>query len=512
MRTSHKLTRLILALMSLVALAGAALAQQSNAGAVNPFAPNPGAQPENSNGIPVLPVLNMPMFPTPQPPGYRGNWNNENGLLPAAGGIGRAIGAAQADPPAQVQVSDQKLGSLLVFPYYTSSTSQANPANTWVTISNISTTAVTVHVFFIEGSGCTQADQFICLTANASIQLKASDFDPDIAKGWILAVAVGADGRPIQKNVLSGNAFVTAGNNIGNYGAESFTAYNNNGSSAVPINNTVNLPNHAAAFAADPSCRVKLVDDGAAGEGDYVSDHGYNGNGYIPGLYTLGGGGTTATLNFSGPPTFCSATDTNKEPGTGNQVLRTFQLNGGGYDFVPNRFAVEIQSPQDVPGQMIITVGLNGDVSTGAVSGARQVGTGTVVNGNETPFGSFVNFILGGCQAMGTIDNNNPRVPRGMNALIPSGQVGTMQFSTGPAVGIVITPRGGAKATSGIRTLHKTNVNTGRITSGTYNVSVANAPGQPGAVVIANTATALYGTQLTIPVFIPPACPPVPGF
>lgn len=323
---------------------------------------------------------------------------------------------------------------------------------------------------------------------------------------------MGADGRPIQKNVLSGNAFVTAGNNVGNYGAESFTAYNNNASFGG-IGGPVNVPFHAAGVAADPSCRVILVDDGAAGAPDFVSDNGYNGNGYIPGLYTLGGGGTTATLNFSGPPTFCSATDTNKEPGTGNLVLRTFQLNGGGYDFVPNRFAAEIQSPQDVPGQMIITVGLNGDISTGSVSGARQVGTGTVVNGNETPFGSFVNFILGGCQAMGTIDNNNPRVPRGMNALIPSGQVGTMQFSTGPAVGIIITPRGGVKQTSGIRTLHKTNVNTARITSGTYAVNIAAQPGGPaGAATVTNTATALYGTQLTIPVFIPPACPPVPGF
>ncbi len=143
--------------------------------------------------------------------------------------------------------------------------------------------------------------------------------------------------------------------------------------------------------------------------------------------------------------------------------IRTFQLNGGGYDFAPNRFAVEVQSPVDVPGQMIITVGLSGNLNTASTSGGAQVGTGTVVNGNESPFGSFVNFITGRCQSMGTIDSVNPRVPRGIGVLIPSGNVGTMSFNVTAAVGIIMTPRVVTKATSGIRTLHKTNVNALRV-------------------------------------------------
>ncbi|MFN7927281.1 MAG: hypothetical protein U0Y68_04935 [Blastocatellia bacterium] len=172
MRTSHKLTRLVLALMTLVVLSTIALAQ------------------------------------------------------------------ANVDLP-NVAVSDQKAGSVLVWPYYTSTTVGQTKADTRLSMTNVSNTAsVKVHVFLIDSATCSQADLFVCLTPNASASLKTSEYDPD-KQGYAIAVAVNDSGFPYQANVLIGNAFVTDPTSIsgnvyeGNYGAEAFrrtaTAVNTNG-------------------------------------------------------------------------------------------------------------------------------------------------------------------------------------------------------------------------------------------------------------------------------------------
>lgn len=122
----------------------------------------------------------------------------------------------------QIEVSDQKPGSILVFPYYTSNAQTKGDTN--MTISNLGTTDVIVHLFFLRGSDCQQSDQFVCLTKGASISFKASEQDPETT-GYLLAVAVNAAGRPIHRNQLIGNAFVNAGDIVGNYGAESFAAW-----------------------------------------------------------------------------------------------------------------------------------------------------------------------------------------------------------------------------------------------------------------------------------------------
>lgn len=133
-----------------------------------------------------------------------------------------AYGSTSAQAILNVQVSDQKAGSLLVFPYYTSKAQDRR--DTRMTISNPGPQAVAVHVFFLDGSNCSQADQFLCLTPNASIAFKASDLDPEVT-GWVLAVAVDPnDGRPVAANTLIGNAYVLDGDYQGNYGAESFWA------------------------------------------------------------------------------------------------------------------------------------------------------------------------------------------------------------------------------------------------------------------------------------------------
>jgi hypothetical protein len=137
--------------------------------------------------------------------------------------------------PTNVGVSDQKAGSVLVFPYFTTK----GTADTRITISNTGMTKTIVHLFFIDES-CNQADIPVCLTANASTSFLASDMDPSNA-GYIIAVTVDAFGCPTNHNGLIGNAFVNDGTTSGNYGAEAFWAY---GSAAEMA--TCNLANMTA--------------------------------------------------------------------------------------------------------------------------------------------------------------------------------------------------------------------------------------------------------------------------
>ncbi len=127
-----------------------------------------------------------------------------------------AASALAGAAPTNIGVSDQKAGSVLAFPYYTS----LGTSDTRLTISNTGNYSNNVHMFFI-GADCAQADQYICLTANASASFLASEYDPSNS-GYLLAVSVDDRGTPISNNSLIGNAFVNDGNYVGNYGAEAF--------------------------------------------------------------------------------------------------------------------------------------------------------------------------------------------------------------------------------------------------------------------------------------------------
>jgi len=127
--------------------------------------------------------------------------------------------AGVQSPLANVGVSNQKSGSLLVFPYYNSKSAERK--DTRLTLSNAGTKLAYVHLFFIDGVSCNQADLFVCLTPRAIYSFKASDYDPENT-GYALAVVVDNQGRPIAQNGLIGNAFVDEGDVHGNYGAEAF--------------------------------------------------------------------------------------------------------------------------------------------------------------------------------------------------------------------------------------------------------------------------------------------------
>jgi hypothetical protein len=142
---------------------------------------------------------------------------------------------AQAPQPAPILPSDQRPGSVLVYPYYNSSSALGSTVNTRITITNtdvslnIPANTVAVHLFLI--SGCSPADMYMCLTPMQQFSFTAKDWDPD-RQGYLIAVAVNATtGVPIRHNFLIGNAFVNDGDFVGNYGAEAFWRYSD---SAVP--------------------------------------------------------------------------------------------------------------------------------------------------------------------------------------------------------------------------------------------------------------------------------------
>jgi hypothetical protein len=135
--------------------------------------------------------------------------------------------AFAADPgapfPATSEASDQKAGSLLFYNVYTSSATNSNTTNTKVNITNSDDSRPAfVHLFFVDGSTCTVADSYICLTANQTASFLASDVDPGIS-GYIVAVATDFNGLPTVHNRLIGDEYVKfATGHSANLGAIAF--------------------------------------------------------------------------------------------------------------------------------------------------------------------------------------------------------------------------------------------------------------------------------------------------
>jgi hypothetical protein len=141
--------------------------------------------------------------------------------------------AFAADPgllyPPTSEVSDQKAGSVLFYNFYTSGATGGATQNTRINITNTSTTsAAFVHLFFVDGTTCSIADSFICLTANQTASFLASDVDPGVS-GYIVAVASsGVTGCPVAFNFLIGDEYVKAATgHAANLGAEAFAALYN---------------------------------------------------------------------------------------------------------------------------------------------------------------------------------------------------------------------------------------------------------------------------------------------
>ncbi len=120
--------------------------------------------------------------------------------------------------------SDQKPGSVLFYNLYSSSV-DTNRQNTRINMTNIHPSiSANVHLFFVDGSTCTIADSYVCLTPNQTASFLTSDIDPGTT-GYLVAVATDASGCPINFNYLIGDEYVKmATGHAANLPAEAITA------------------------------------------------------------------------------------------------------------------------------------------------------------------------------------------------------------------------------------------------------------------------------------------------
>ncbi|NOT60397.1 MAG: HYR domain-containing protein, partial [Acidobacteria bacterium] len=123
------------------------------------------------------------------------------------------------------QISDQKPGSILIYPVYTSDAANGAAQNARLNITNIhSSRGANIHLFFVDGSSCSVADSYICLTPNQTASVLASDIDPGTT-GYLIAIATDRAGCPINFNYLIGDEFVKfASGHMTNLGAEAVAA------------------------------------------------------------------------------------------------------------------------------------------------------------------------------------------------------------------------------------------------------------------------------------------------
>ncbi|HKE03114.1 MAG TPA: hypothetical protein VKE91_03595, partial [Blastocatellia bacterium] len=104
-------------------------------------------------------------------------------------------------------VSENKLGSVLFFNYYTSDAASSQ-VDSRVNITNVNSVQdVVVHIFFVDSVTCNIADSFLCLTGNQTSSFATSDIDPNVT-GYIVVVAVDSLGRPASFNYLAGDELV----------------------------------------------------------------------------------------------------------------------------------------------------------------------------------------------------------------------------------------------------------------------------------------------------------------
>lgn len=301
-----------------------------------------------------------------------------------------------------IQVSDQKAGSLLVFPFYGSdgaggdtrmTITNIGPAPQAITAPGLSTaqtisSALNVHLFFLD-STCLQADVYLCFTKYQSYSFKASEWDPVTLRGQLIAIPVDVNGYPISYNGLIGNAFVNTIVNgskwIDNYSPESFASI-----------------------------------------GDAQG-------------FTAGQAGSTATL-----------------------VLDNSPRNGTvGYDAPAGSFQAEFQSPVDSKNQAILTVGLQGTIGA-ALTGNAARGIAVIYRNDEKLFSYTMPG--SGCSALVTLTDSNIRLVGGLSNSIGSGKTGTAIWNVDGAIGLFITPVQPNGGYQGIRTLHKRTAGVGRLT------------------------------------------------
>lgn len=181
---------------------------------------------------------------------------------------------------AQNKPSDQKTGSVLVFPYYNANGDGS--ADTLMSISNHGSASLNVHLYFMEGSTCTQADTAVFLTPNATVKISAFTDSP-WEVGYLIAVALDQNGCLMPNAGLAGSAFVKApagyfgpdsGETRGNYGATAFNAYQ----TVCPMGGEIRLNFNGIMLDAMPTGHAVSVQSPNAAPGQTIAIAGMNGS------------------------------------------------------------------------------------------------------------------------------------------------------------------------------------------------------------------------------------------
>jgi uncharacterized repeat protein (TIGR01451 family) len=135
-------------------------------------------------------------------------------------------GLPYADGPDSA-ASDQRPGSILIYPFYSSDAVNSIAEDTRISITNTDPyRPAFVHLFFVDGSSCTVADNFLCLTPNQTTTFLTSDLDPGVP-GYLIAVAVDANGCPTSFNSLIGDEYIRlSSGHIASLGATAVPAIN----------------------------------------------------------------------------------------------------------------------------------------------------------------------------------------------------------------------------------------------------------------------------------------------
>jgi hypothetical protein len=123
---------------------------------------------------------------------------------------------------AQTPISDQKMGSVLIYNYYTSDTASFGTDTRITMTNNHPSSGVLVHLYFVSNS-CGVRNGSMYLTRSQTAVFRTSDFDPDTT-GYLLVMAQNGAGQPINFNFLTGDAFVTTGNFTASLSAEAIGA------------------------------------------------------------------------------------------------------------------------------------------------------------------------------------------------------------------------------------------------------------------------------------------------
>lgn len=155
------------------------------------------------------------------------------GATALAQGIAGLPGSA-AEAALGRTVSENKLGSVLFFNYYTSD-SLSSQVNTRINITNANPSRdVALHLFFVDSQTCNIADAFLCLTRNQTTSFMASDLDPNVT-GYLVVIAVDSQGRPVSFNYLAGDELVVTPTGH-KFGLAAMAAARRDGDFASPVN------------------------------------------------------------------------------------------------------------------------------------------------------------------------------------------------------------------------------------------------------------------------------------